>query len=181
MTLQELVRWVSGECVKEQHKSCWKRYGSLSLEQKPFSPESTDKILVASRFIPKGTRFPLPPKCVLTFEKVVASPVGAVFAGLDKFTLFALFLMYQRKLGNASFWKPYIDSLPIDISFHPITFFDKHKHSGTSSPVSLYHSVAVLHNRIVHDGISETSIVIPVSERSTREVTRRMEVRSSVI
>jgi hypothetical protein len=47
------------------------------------------------------------------------SVVGRVFAGLDVYTVFAMFLVTET-LKEDSFWKPYLKALPTDIGPHPI-------------------------------------------------------------
>lgn len=68
-------------------------------------------------------KLPLPPSCVLTEDKVRHSAVGSIFAGLDKYTLFAMFLLWQERVPD-SHWRAYLDVLPRNIDFHPITYIE---------------------------------------------------------
>lgn len=71
----------------------------------------------------------LPLKVILTPEVARASTVGRALDArmgpvyqFDDYTYMALFLAEQRRLGKASFWEPYIASLPVDFRNMPINF-----------------------------------------------------------
>ncbi|KNA14771.1 hypothetical protein SOVF_104060 [Spinacia oleracea] len=54
----------------------------------------------------------VPQKFWINPDTVAASEIGSVCNGLKPWVSVALFLMREKKLGNSSSWKPYIDILP---------------------------------------------------------------------
>ena len=118
-TFQTLLFWVR-EHSKGKQKACW---DGIQLDR--VTLKNGDGVMVAKTNIAKGSKLTLPPPCVLTQDKVLSSTVGTLFSGLDIYTMFSLFILWQKNIQH-SFWKPYIDILPKDISFHPITFLDEH-------------------------------------------------------
>lgn len=54
----------------------------------------------------------VPKKFWISPDTVAASEIGSVCNGLKPWVSVALFFMREKKLGNASSWKPYIDILP---------------------------------------------------------------------
>ena len=58
--------------------------------------ENGDGVMVAKTNIAKGSKLTLPPPCVLTQDKVLSSTVGTLFSGLDIYTMFSLFILWQK-------------------------------------------------------------------------------------
>lgn len=128
--MEALLNWVKSHCPSKQRR-LWETV-SVRRALPRFADDSgkggggddaacDDLAMVSSVGISKGTRLPVPPACILSFDVVEKSPIGIVFAGVDKYTLFALFLMWQKRVRN-SHWAPYLDVLPRDVSMHPISF-----------------------------------------------------------
>eukprot|EP00944_MAST-04C_sp_MAST-4C-sp1_P010570 g10570.t1 len=111
-----LLDWVRQNSSKKL-KAAWNK---VQLGRELLS--DGDGVMVAMSAIPRGVKLTLPPACIITQDKVADSVVGKLFGGLDVYTLFSLFLLNQKQQGQSSFWEPYINVLPSDISFHPITF-----------------------------------------------------------
>ncbi len=129
--LGRLAAWVASHCPAKQQKA-WEGYETFGRKER--SPG--DCVMVASRDVPKGKKLPIPPECILTEDIVADSPVGKAFVGLDKYTHFALFLMWQKRVPN-SHWSAYLDVLPTDISMHPITFLRRPLLDGTKLKAAL--------------------------------------------
>ncbi|GBG27153.1 Histone-lysine N-methyltransferase setd3 [Hondaea fermentalgiana] len=119
-----LVAWLADNCPSEKQRELWTRDGAVEMVADPAS-ECGDRVLRAKAGLKRNLRLPVPPACVLTLDIVEASDIGKALRGLDRYTLFAVFLVYEQRRGAASFWKPYLDVLPRDILFHPITFLDR--------------------------------------------------------
>jgi len=122
LKMDELISWVVTNCETEKVVNVWKR---CRFERRCNGHVPGDRILVAQEKIAAKTMLCLPPKCVLDEQKVAKSLVGSVLQGLDKFTQFAVFLILERKNGAGSFWAPFLQTLPTEIHFHPISFLDR--------------------------------------------------------
>jgi hypothetical protein len=116
--LESLVEWVRANCTEKQRKN----WDALNVARVPNA--DGDHIMVTKTDIKKGFKLPLPPPCILTQDIVINSEVGQVFKGLDIYSLFSLFLLWQERVAG-SHWAAYLNVLPRDIDFHPITFLDK--------------------------------------------------------
>ena len=116
--LERLVEWVRRNSTEKQRKN----WDALDVARVP--NEDGDHIMVTQKSIKKGFKLPLPPSCILTQDIVVNSDIGSVFKGLDIYSLFALYLLWQERVAD-SHWVAYLDVLPRDIDFHPITFLDR--------------------------------------------------------
>jgi len=119
--MEALLQWVYTQCENDKYRKLWQDAARVGLVTGP----TGDRTMVATAMLSKGLRLPLPPKCILTEEKVETSPVGKALQECDRYTQFAVFLVGERRKGATSFWAPYVNLLPQDISFHPITFLDR--------------------------------------------------------
>lgn len=69
--------------------------------------------LVAQRDIGKNeVVLEVPKRFWINPDTVLASEIGSVCSGLKPWVSVALFLIREKKLGDDSSWKPYIDILP---------------------------------------------------------------------
>lgn len=118
--MEALLQWLESQCEAEKMAAVW-RSARVGMEVDAASA-SGDRVLRTTGPLAKGLRWPVPPACVLTADVVAASPVGKALAGLDRYTLFAVFLLQEQRRGAASFWRHYLAVLPTDIAFHPITY-----------------------------------------------------------
>jgi len=133
--MDALVSWIERACMNEKHRKMWQE-ASLDMIPDPNSVCS-DRILVCKSPLKKYHRLPIPLNCILTEDVVSSSAVGQVFSNLDRYTLFAMFIIGEQRKGSASYWAHYIDILPRDIKFHPITF-----HSRLETTIDLKEEVA---------------------------------------
>ena len=90
-TFQTLLFWVR-EHSKGKQKACWE---GIQLDR--VTLKNGDGVMVAKTNIAKGSKLTLPPPCVLTQDKVLSSTVGTLFSGLDIYTMFSLFILWQKK------------------------------------------------------------------------------------
>eukprot|EP00928_Gymnodinium_smaydae_P037827 TRINITY_DN26211_c0_g1_i1.p1 TRINITY_DN26211_c0_g1~~TRINITY_DN26211_c0_g1_i1.p1 ORF type:complete len:332 (+),score=70.03 TRINITY_DN26211_c0_g1_i1:32-1027(+) len=127
LKVDKLLQWIRDEYAAHERaddpavakeRASW---DAISARRVPTA--SGDRILVTSGPL-ASCKLPLPQSCILTEDKVTSSAIGKVFAGLDKYSLFALFLLWQERLPT-SHWRYYLDVLPRDIGFHPITYLER--------------------------------------------------------
>ena len=119
-----LAAWVSLHCPEKQ-KRAWKNFKAPRRVER-----SKGDAVVAASDVRKGTKLPIPPACILTEDLVKSSAVGVAFAGVDLYTLFALFLMWQKRVPDSN-WAAYLDVLPTDNESHPITYLRRPLQDGT--------------------------------------------------
>jgi hypothetical protein len=119
--MDPLVAWLGEHCESSEHRDLWSAQGRVELR----TVASGDRVVVAAHALRKGLRLPVPPRCILSEDLVRASPIGRLLGALDKYTLFAMFLLQQRALGAHSFWAAYVGVLPREFRFHPITFVSR--------------------------------------------------------
>ena len=117
-SLDNLVNWIRNNSGDKLRKN----WDLLDVERVP--NDTGDHIMVSKTVLKKGFKLALPKPCILTQDIVLNSDAGSVFKGLDIYTLFSMFLIWQGRVKD-SFWKPYLDVLPRDMDFHPITFLDR--------------------------------------------------------
>mmetsp|Transcript_14938 Transcript_14938/g.29051 ORF Transcript_14938/g.29051 Transcript_14938/m.29051 type:complete len:298 (+) Transcript_14938:101-994(+) len=124
--MDALISWLAENCDSEKLKKHWTEDACVDMVPDPSSGYG-DRVLRSTGKLRRNLRLPVPPACILTMDKIETSRVGQALRGLDRYTLFAVFLVHEKRCGDASFWKPYLDILPQNMQFHPITFLDRQR------------------------------------------------------
>mmetsp|Transcript_2291 Transcript_2291/g.4439 ORF Transcript_2291/g.4439 Transcript_2291/m.4439 type:complete len:246 (-) Transcript_2291:60-797(-) len=122
--MDRLVEWIRSNCDNDKHRTLWKESACVRMQVDP-SSECGDRVLMSVGEMKRNLRLPIPPKCIIMLDKVKKMPVGVALEGLDDYSIMATFLLYEKRLGEESFWQPYINVLPTDMGFHPITFIPR--------------------------------------------------------
>ncbi|ETW03236.1 hypothetical protein H310_05635 [Aphanomyces invadans] len=151
VVIADLKAWLQGHGVSLEH------FGIHY-----YGPEEGHGVVAAKAFVQGEHTLDIPFRLTMNVHSALASDLAAVFSNetnLADIEILALHLMYEKQKGTASFWAPFIRSLPATFDT-PIFWTDEPFNALKGTNVSLLASM--MKQQIVAD---YTSIHTPIFQK----------------